>query len=190
MWPAFISAIEFVLPNSAIVHDKYHVVSHLTKAVDSVRRKENSTLQKEGNDALKGTRYTWLRNPENWTDDDKKTFKSLQENHLKVGRAWSIKEAFLVIWNYTYNRSARSFFKEWYFWATHSRLKPIVKVANMIKKHLDNILTYLKYPITNAKAEGFNSKIQSIKSAARGFRNFDNYRTSILFYCGGLAMYP
>lgn len=190
MWPAFISAIQSVLPNSAIVHDKYHVVSHLTKAVDIVRRKENSALQKEGDDSLKGTRYTWLRNPTNWTANDKKTFKALQSDHLKVGRAWSIKEAFLVIWNYTYDRSARSFFKKWYFWATHSRLKPVIKVANMIKNHLNNILTYLHHPITNAKAEGFNSKIQSIKSAARGFRNFNNYRTSILFYCGRLAMYP
>jgi transposase len=60
----------------------------------------------------------------------------------------------------------------------------------MIKNHLDNILTYLRHPITNAKAEGFNSKIQSIKSAARGFRNFENYRTAILFHCGGLAMHP
>jgi len=47
---------------------------------------------REGNNALKGTRYTWLRNPMNWTTDDKKTFKSLQADHLKVGRAWSIKE--------------------------------------------------------------------------------------------------
>lgn len=36
MWPAFISAIQSVLPKSVIVHDKYHIVSHLTKAVDNV----------------------------------------------------------------------------------------------------------------------------------------------------------
>ncbi|MCX5685117.1 MAG: transposase, partial [Planctomycetota bacterium] len=38
--------------------------------------------------------------------------------------------------------------------------------------------------------EGFNSKIQSIKSDARGFRNFANYRTRILFFCGKLNMTP
>lgn len=190
MWPAFIAAIESVLPQSAIVHDKYHVVSHLTKAVDNVRRKENKMLLQEGSNMLKGTRYIWLRNPMNWSPDDKNTFKSLQTDQLKVGRAWSMKEAFLVIWNYTYEKSARAFFKKWYFWATHSRLKSVIKVANMIKKHLDNILTYLKHPITNAKAEGLNSKIQAIKAAARGFRNFNNYRNSILFYCGRLELYP
>jgi transposase len=57
MWPAFIAAIESVLPQSSIAHDKYHVVSHLTKAVDDVRRKENKMLLQEGNNTLKGTRY-------------------------------------------------------------------------------------------------------------------------------------
>ena len=73
--------------------------------------------------------------------------------------------------------------------ATHSQLKPIVEAAKMIKRHLDNILTYLKHRITNAVAEGLNSKIQQIKSAA-GFRNFENYKIAILFFCGKLNMYP
>ncbi len=60
----------------------------------------------------------------------------------------------------------------------------------MLKSHLENILTYLQHPITNAKAEGMNSKIQSIKAAARGFRNIENYRISILFHCGKLNLYP
>jgi transposase len=55
---------------------------------------------------------------------------------------------------------------------------------------LENLLTYLKHRITNAVTEGLNSKIQSIKSAARGFRNFKNYPTRILFFCGKLDLYP
>jgi len=47
----------------------------------------------------------------------------------------------------------------------------------------------LKHRITNAFAEGTNSVIQLIKSSARGFRNFENYRTAILFFCGGLEMF-
>ena len=52
-------------------------------------------------------------------------------------------------------RLARAFFKKWYWWATHSRLKPVISVAKMLKNHLDNIMTYLKYRITNATEEGF-----------------------------------
>ncbi|HHY86947.1 MAG TPA: transposase, partial [Verrucomicrobia bacterium] len=37
---------------------------------------------------------------------------------------------------------------------------------------------------------GLNSKVQMIKSNARGFRNFENYRTRILFFCGKLDLHP
>jgi transposase len=60
----------------------------------------------------------------------------------------------------------------------------------MLKRHLEEILTYLRHPITNAVTEGLNSKIQAIKSNARGFRSFENYRTRILFFCGKLSLHP
>ena len=190
MWDPFLSAIKENLPNAEIVHDKFHIVSYLTKAVDEVRRKEHKVLIIDGDDALKGTKYLWLKNPDNWSDENQKTFKNLQTKGLKVGRAWAIKETFNNLWEYTYQKSAKKFFDEWYWWATHSRLDPMIKVAKMLKRHLDNILTYLTHRITNATAEGFNSKIQSIKSAARGFRNFSNYRIAILFHCGRLQLHP
>ena len=66
----------------------------------------------------------------------------------------------------------------------------MVKVAKMLKRHLPNLLTYFRHRITNASSEGFNSVIQSLKYAARGFRSFDNYRTRILFFCGRLDLKP
>ncbi len=45
------------------------------------------------------------------------------------------------------------------------------------------------FSITNAGVGG-NSKIQSIESSARGFKNFLNYRTRILFFCGKLNLFP
>ena len=178
------------MPNSDIVHDKFHISKHLGKAVDKVRYKENKMLIKEEIDFLKGTKYLWLKKKDNWTEGERNKFQELKNEQLDVGRAWSIKELFTKFWAYNYKTSARKFFKRWYFWATHSRLKPIIEVAKMIKEHLSNILTYLKHRITNAVAEGLNSKIQQIKATARGFRNFDNYRIAILFHCGKLSLYP
>ena len=60
----------------------------------------------------------------------------------------------------------------------------------MIHKRLDNVLTWFRHRISNGPAEGFNSRIQALKSAARGFRNFQNYRTRILFFCGKLPLNP
>lgn len=190
MWPAFKKAANTIIPDAEIVHDKYHITTYLTKAVDSVRKKENNSMLKIGDNTLKGTKFVWLTNKENMSDKTKKMFKSLAIDELKVGRAWSIKELFKHFWNYHYRGAAENFFKHWYFWVTHSKLKPMIAAAKTIKRHLEGIMAYLKHKITNAAAEGLNSKIQNIKSNARGFRNFQNYRIAILFHCGKLNLYP
>jgi transposase len=190
MWEAFMNATKKIAPHAEIVHDKFHTVSYLTKAVDEVRRKENSTLVKAGNDLLKGTKYLWLKNPKQFGKDEQDVFRSFALDQLKVGKAWTIKEAFQAFWNYSYQGSATTFFNRWYFWATHSRLKPMIEAAKTLKRHLIGLLAYIKHRITNAVTEGLNSIIQSIKANARGFRNFENYRTAILFHCGKLNLYP
>lgn len=48
------------------------------------------------------------------------------------------------------------------------------------------MLTYFAYRITNAVSEGLNSKIQTIKKMAYGFRNPEHFKTAIYFHCGGL----
>jgi len=190
MAPAFIAASRAAVPQAALVHDKFHIAKHLNEAVDTVRRHEHKALLASGDETLKGTRQLWLFNPLNWSEEQAVEFARLKESGLKVGRAWAIKELFTRVWTYRYEGSARKFFKAWFGWASHSQLKAIVKVAKMLKRHLENILTYLRHPITNAVTEGLNSKIQSIKANARGFRSFQNYRTRILFFCGKLDPYP
>lgn len=190
MWEPYINAVEALLPDADIVHDKFHIAKYLGEAVDKVRKHEHKSLMAEGSEHLKGTKYLWLKNPKNWTKEQKELFAELKAKGLKVGRAWTLKEMFSDLWGYRYKKAARNFFQKWYWWATHARLKPMAEVAKMLKRHLDNILTYLKHRITNAVAEGLNSKIQQVKSAARGFRNFENFRIAILFFCGKLNMYP
>jgi transposase len=190
MWPAFANSIETNAPRAEIVHDRFHISKHLNEAVDKVRRQENKALMKADDDRLKGTKQSWLFNPENMDEDRWIEFDALKDQELKTSRAWAIKEQFRWFWEYCYAGNARKFFDRWYGWATRSRLKPIIKVAKMLKRHLENTLTYFRHGITNAMSEGFNSRIQSIKSQARGFRAFENYRTRILFYCGKLKLMP
>jgi transposase len=77
-----------------------------------------------------------------------------------------------------------------YVWAVRCRLRPVVKVARMLRRHLPNLLTYFLYPVTNATTKGYNSVIQALKYAARGLHSFANYRTRILFFCGKLDLRP
>jgi transposase len=192
MWDPYVAATKAHIPGaeSKIVYDKFHVVRGVTEAVDKVRRAENKVLTAAGDERLKGTKHLWLANEENvpvWRRDE---FNDIKRLNLKTGRAWAIKEALRGLWGFTYPARAEAFFRRWYFWATHSRLNPIIQAAQTIKRHLPNVLTYFKHRITNAVAEGLNSKIQMVKEMACGFRNREHYKTAIYFHCGGLDMYP
>jgi len=190
MWEPFIQTIQKQLPEADIVRDQFHVSKYLGEAVDKVRRQEHKELLAQGDETLKGSRQLWLYNPQNFSPDQAAEFAALKDLQLKVARAWAAKELFSKFWVYQKEGWARRFFKDWFGWVSRSRLKPMLDVARMLKRHLDHLLTYLKHHITNAVTEGLNSKIQSLKSAARGFRTFKNYRTRILFFCGKLDLYP
>jgi transposase len=92
-----------------------------------------------------------------------------------------LKELFRFFWQETDAVGGRAFFESWHAWSIRRRLDPVRKVGRMLKTRLDRILTWFAAPISNAVAEGFNSRIQAIKSAARGFRLFAYYRIRILF---------
>jgi transposase len=190
MWEPYQCAVEQVLPQAAIVHDRYHIAKHLNDAVNKIRRGEHAELKAKGDLTLSGQRFVFLKNPQNWTQKEADAFESLQHLHLKVSRAWRLKELFGDLYLYHSESWARKFFARWFQSVTHSRLPLLSKVAWMIKNRLDNVVSYAKHRITNAVAEGLNSKIQSLKAAARGFRNFAHYRVAILFHCGGLQLNP
>ena len=190
MWVPYRNAVESQLPNAVLVHDRFHVMGYLTKALDKVRKKEHWELKAQGSQALTGTKYLWLTSRENWSLEQKRGYRELKDQNLKVGRAFAMKEQFRRFWDFNYAKPAEGFFKRWYFWATHSRLKPMIEAARTIQRHYANISHFFQHRITNAVAEGLNSKIQLIKAGARGFRNFANFRVAILFHCGGLKLRP
>jgi transposase len=192
MWEPYVQATLARIPDAAqkIVFDKFHVAKHLNEGVDRVRRAEHWALHAHGDDRLTGTKYSWLRHPDAFDAAAWRDFHALRTSDLKVARAWALKEMVMRLWDYRYVGAARTFFRRGYFWATHSRLAPMIEKARMLHKRLPNLLTYLTHRITNATSEGLNAKIQWIKYTARGFRNRENFKTAIYFHCGALDLYP
>jgi transposase len=173
-----------------IVFDRYHLMTYMVKAVDEVRKEEHRELKKAGDERLTGSKYLWLYSKENIPDKHKAWWRSLRRQNLKVARAWAIKESFRELWGFSRLAWAVRHFKAWFFWATHSCLEPLIEVARMFRKYSAKILTYFRHRITNAVSEGLNSKIQTIKKKAYGYRNRKNYKIAIYFHCGGLNLYP
>lgn len=190
MWQPFVSAVREVLPQAAVVHDKFHVMKMLGEAVDKVRRAEHRALIAEGDGTLTGTKYLFLKNPVNFTPGQEASFQTLMKLELKVGRAWNLRQLFAHLWDFMSPGHARRFFQKWFVRTRRSKLPPMKSVADTLKRHEENILTYFTHRITNAAAEGLNSLIQALKANARGFRSFINFRIAILFHLGRLHLHP
>ncbi len=183
----YAKAVHEELPKARIVADRFHVSKLLGEAVDTVRRREALMLEKQHNDILKDTRMLWLKYQRRLKEDEIAKFDALINKDLKTAEAWHLKEAFKHFFASSTTVEASRYFDVWLSWVCKSQLRPMRKVAKTFLCHLQKLLNDISVGhLTNALAEGFNSKIQAIKAAARGFRNFNNYRTSILFYCGRL----
>lgn len=185
----FAAATAQAAPDAKIVHDHFHVSKQLNDAVDKVRREEHRRLLAQGDESLKHTKFLWLQGAA--VDGDRAlVFAELCERELKTAKAWAYKEMFVEFWLQPDAITAQRFFEDWYRTVNRSRLEPLKKAARTLANHLVGLLNYFEHRITNAVTEGFNSRIQAIKAAARGFRRFQNYRTRILFFCGKLDLAP
>ena len=190
MWEAFENAVNHVLPQARVVYDPFHLVSHANKAVDDIRRAEHREHYLSGDMTLKGSRQLWLWGEENLDTERRQRLQELLKSELKTGLAWALKESLRSLWTYRRPSAARSFLDEWITKAEATGLAPLKRVAKMIASHMTGIIAWFWHPISNGPAEGFNSAIQTLKVTARGYRNFENFRTSILFHHGKLDLIP
>ncbi len=192
MSAAYVKAAKQVLPlaENKIVHDRFHIMQMATAAVDKVRRGEHRELLKNDDDRLTSTKYFWLTSYNNLSEKQRKVFDEAYSLQLETGKAWAHKEMLRDLWSQDNAASAKAYFNDWYKRVIRTKLEPMKTVARSIKERLQNVVSYCTHRITNAVAEGMNSKIMSIKRRVGGFRNRQNFKTAIFFYCGGLSLNP
>jgi transposase len=179
MSAAFIGGLAKEFPQAELTFDNFHLIQLLTDAVDQTRREEQKTHPE-----LKGTRYVWLKNAWNRTQKQAETFDALRSSKLATVRATHLKSVFQDIFACDSVEEAEPLLKRWYFWATHSRIGPMIQAAKTIKKHWAGVLRWFVSRISNGVLEAINSLIQSAKAKARGFRN-SGYLITIVYLIAG-----
>ena len=185
MWKAYLESISDVLPNAKIVHDRFHLVKYLNQAMDKVRRREVKQHQE-----LKNSRYALLKNQENLTEKQRIKFESIRAANYQVSKAWQIRENFKDTFHSNNMEEAVKLFCNWGAYVLGSNIKEMIKVAKIFNNHLKGVCNAMVESFSNAMAERLNGKIQEIKTVARGYRTFKNFRNAILFFHGGLQLKP
>jgi transposase len=191
-WEPDIQATWVQVPAAAekMVFDRFHVMGHVGKAVDTVRKHEHRELMEWGDETLKGSKYLWLSSRENVPERRRDAFATLRRQGAQGGmgvghqRGATPSVALRL-------PSIRLEVLETVVLLGHAQPAGTDSQGggDDLPAHRQHRDSY-QHPVTNAMSEGLNSQIQKITSMACGFRNTEHFKTAIYFRFGGLDLDP
>lgn len=182
MWKPFYNSVKLHAPTSSILFDKFHILNHLSKAMNEVRIAEYKRVSSKEKKYIKGHRYTLLSHRENLTLDARQGLKKLFAVNKRIQTAYLLKEQFYQLWDYQNEAWARKFFEKWKEQLKWQRLKPFEKFSEMIEKHWEGIASYcrIENKVKLGFVEGLNNKIRVIQRSAYGFQDEEYLKLKIL----------
>jgi transposase len=182
--------------SAQVVFDKFHVIANVSKAVDKVRHAELRSGGKGVWESLHKSQWLWRKNPENLNAQEQERLGKIKEKNLCTGKAYQMRLVLQDIYQSPTATVAQQRFKVWCRWVKwvarfykRSLFGSMVKVAEMIRKHLRGILAHWKSGLTNAFMEGLNSVFSAVKRKARGFRS-SVYLITMLYLVAGKLRLP
>ena len=184
MSKAFIKGVNETLPNAAITFDPFHLIKHMNDALGQVRAEEAKSYP----EMMKGSRYAFLKNPENLTKKQDKTLTRLCGYRLKTARAYLLKLALQDVYFAPSREEAEVRLKNWYSWAIRSQIKQVRTVAKTVKNHWNGILAWFNSQLSNGFLEAINGLIQAVKRRARGYRTTKNLINMAYLIAGKLHL--
>lgn len=182
MWKPFRNSLERHAPQAEIVFDKFHVLKHLSEALDQVRRQEYARVSTEDKRFIKGQRYTLLSHKANLDLDGRRSLSLLLKANQRLSKAYVLKESFGQLWDYQNPTWARKFFENWKAQLLWSRLKPFQKFVELVERHWDGIISYCRpdHKVSLGFMEGLNNKIRVIQRRSYGIRDMEYLKLKVL----------
>jgi len=188
MWAVYIDAVQTHLPTATIVFDRFHLSQYLSRAVDDVRRQTWRRLAGRDKVEFKRTRFLWLANPENLARAERTRLSGLLRLNNPIVKAYLLKEDLRRFWTYRSTAWAAGHLRQWLWRASHSRLEPFTKLAQLLRTHRDGVLAWTRIRVTNGALEGMNNKVKVISHRAYGYRTPWAYIANIYHCCAGLPL--
>jgi transposase len=190
MWQPYLNVLAAQVSHALHVLDRFHIVSHLNKAVDEVRRAESTRLRAQDKataQQLKKMRWPLLRRFSRVRGRVRQRLKALLASKMATARAWELKETFTDFWKYKSLHWAQAFLQYWCLRAMRSRLEPMKKVARMLRNHEPLILNWFRAKgELSGPVEGLNNKIRVVTRRSYGFRTYKAMEIALYHNLGRL----
>lgn len=186
----FRNAMKTVFPNAVVSVDKFHVIKLMSDKVDEVRRREMRSKDRRKIAALECTRYLWLKNRENLSENQQAHLDELLKmDNLDTVIAYNYRLRLQRLYEHKDRDSACWEFEQLVMDLQNSPIREMQYVGKSLARNGEDILNYFDTGKTNSILEGFNSMISIIKNRARGFRNLENFK-NMIYFCLGQLDFP
>lgn len=157
-----------LLPNAAIVVDKFHVQRCANQALDAVRNRARRNATGAGRrNPWRGQRLL-RRRAHNLNPAQEMEVDGIIANNPLVQDAYLAKESFFAIWNARTKADAERAFDDWRA-AIPKSVPEFENVAKMVQRWRVEVFAYFDYAATNAITENRNGLIKILNRAGRGY---------------------
>lgn len=173
---AYASSVKTHLPNVDVVFDRFHVVALLNTVIDEIRRDQQTKCNAVGLRVIKGMRFLLLGNYEKLDFKKQSSLQCLLDVNQPIALAHAMKEQIRLFWTKGTTTEGAKFLGWWIMDAVESGIKELQKTGRTLLRNWQGLVNYFKHPITNAKTEGINNKIKTMKRQAYGFRDIDYFK--------------
>ena len=191
MWKPYLKVIAKKAVNALNILDRFHIMAHMNKAIDQVRAEEVKALKVKGYEpVLLKTRWLLLKRPENLTAQQGIRMAELVRYNLKSVRSYLLKEEFQLFWLYQSPRWAGWFLDKWCTKTMRSKIEPMKKVAQMLRRHRALLMNWFeaKGQFSSGIVEGFNTKAKLTTRKSYGFRTYRAAEISLYHTLGALPV--
>jgi transposase len=171
MWEPYLVSLQEHLPRAAVVFDKFHVMKHVSAAVDETRRAEFFRHKGDRRGLLRGKRWLLLRRWKRLTPGQQTELLSVFALNRRLFKAHLLKEQVEQLWTYTSEGHALRFFHRWVQGIRWQRLPAFQKLAATLIRHLDGIINYCRHKVPFGVIEAINGNIRSVIRRGRGYRD-------------------
>ena len=189
MWRPYLRVIAKKAGQATHVLDRFHIVAHLSKAIDEVRAQEARALKAQGYEpVLTKMRWLLLKRPENLSEKQELKLADLLQYNLRTVRSYLLKEDFQFFWLYQSPYWAGRFLDRWCTRTMRSKIEPMKKIARMLRKHRPLLLNWFraKGQVSSGVVEGFNTKAKLTTRRAYGFRTYHAAEIALYHTLGAL----
>jgi len=189
MWKPYLKVIAKKAGQAIHILDRFHIMAHISKAIDEVRAGEARELAANGYEpVLKKSRWLLLKRPENLTEGQEVKLSELLRYNLRSIRSYLLKEEFQLFWSYRSPYWAGWFLDKWCTKVMRSKIEPMKKVARMLRRHRPLLMNWFraKGQLSSGVVEGFNTKAKLTSRKSFGFRTYHGAEMALYHALGAL----